>query len=146
MEAALINVLMFWMLTTPHEFAHAWVAMRLGDDTPVVEGRVDRSAEQYRVTMLLVLWALVMIVPPILRWALFDAVWTSAAGEECRRAAGACWAVVAEKYRLILFGTFPYEEHWRGLMVIAIVVYTAVNLIRAGVAGRDEAAPAVKPS
>ncbi|HTM48766.1 MAG TPA: site-2 protease family protein [Bryobacteraceae bacterium] len=40
MEAALINVLMFWMLTTPHEFAHAWVAMRLGDDTPVVEGRV----------------------------------------------------------------------------------------------------------
>ena len=40
MESALINVLMFWMLTTPHEFAHAWVAMKLGDDTPVLEGRV----------------------------------------------------------------------------------------------------------
>src|SRR5437667_2594705 len=40
MESALINVLMFWMLTTPHEFAHAWVAMKLGDDTPVREGRV----------------------------------------------------------------------------------------------------------
>ena len=28
------------MLTTPHEFAHAWVAMKLGDDTPVLQGRV----------------------------------------------------------------------------------------------------------
>ncbi|MGH9719963.1 MAG: site-2 protease family protein, partial [Bryobacteraceae bacterium] len=26
--------------TTPHEFAHAWVAERLGDDTPRLEGRV----------------------------------------------------------------------------------------------------------
>jgi len=40
MESALLNVLMFWMLTTPHEFAHAWVAKKLGDDTPVIEGRV----------------------------------------------------------------------------------------------------------
>ena len=40
MESALLKVLIFWMLTTPHEFAHAWVAMKLGDDTPVREGRV----------------------------------------------------------------------------------------------------------
>ena len=35
MEGALIQVLIFRMLTTPHEYAHAWVAMKLGDDTPV---------------------------------------------------------------------------------------------------------------
>jgi Zn-dependent protease len=40
MEDALLKVLMFWMLTVPHEFAHAWVAMKLGDDTPVLQGRV----------------------------------------------------------------------------------------------------------
>ena len=28
------------MLTAPHEFAHAWVATRLGDDTPLRDGRV----------------------------------------------------------------------------------------------------------
>jgi len=39
-EAALINVSLLWMLTAPHEFAHAWVATRLGDDTPRREGRV----------------------------------------------------------------------------------------------------------
>ena len=37
---ALLDVLIFWMLTTPHEFAHAWVATRLGDDTPRRDGRV----------------------------------------------------------------------------------------------------------
>ncbi len=39
-EAALLNVVIFWILTTPHEFAHAWVATRLGDDTPRLEGRL----------------------------------------------------------------------------------------------------------
>jgi Zn-dependent protease len=39
-EAALLNVSLLWLLTAPHEFAHAWVATRLGDDTPKLEGRV----------------------------------------------------------------------------------------------------------
>ena len=37
---ALLDVLLLWILTAPHEFAHAWVATRLGDDTPRREGRV----------------------------------------------------------------------------------------------------------
>ncbi|MGQ9916579.1 MAG: site-2 protease family protein [Bryobacteraceae bacterium] len=37
---ALLNVIIFWILTAPHEFAHAFVADRLGDDTPRIEGRV----------------------------------------------------------------------------------------------------------
>src|SRR5690349_7925805 len=39
-QAALINVALLWLLTTPHEFAHAWVATKLGDDTPRRDGRV----------------------------------------------------------------------------------------------------------
>ncbi|HTS26823.1 MAG TPA: site-2 protease family protein [Bryobacteraceae bacterium] len=37
---ALLTVLLLWILTAPHEFAHAWVATRLGDDTPRLQGRV----------------------------------------------------------------------------------------------------------
>lgn len=40
LQTALLNVLLLWILTAPHEFAHAWVAERLGDDTPRMEGRV----------------------------------------------------------------------------------------------------------
>src|ERR1051326_4405774 len=37
---AISNVLLLWILTAPHEFAHAWVATKLGDDTPQRDGRV----------------------------------------------------------------------------------------------------------
>jgi len=39
-QTALVNVLLLWILTAPHEFAHAWVATKLGDDTPRLQGRV----------------------------------------------------------------------------------------------------------
>jgi Zn-dependent protease len=39
-QTALLNVLLLWILTSPHEFAHAWVATRLGDDTPRLQGRL----------------------------------------------------------------------------------------------------------
>ena len=38
--SAILNVLLLWILTSPHEFAHAWVATRLGDDTPRLQGRL----------------------------------------------------------------------------------------------------------
>jgi Zn-dependent protease len=37
---ALLNVILLWILTAPHEFAHAWVGTKLGDDTPRLDGRV----------------------------------------------------------------------------------------------------------
>ncbi len=40
LEAAIVNVSLLWLLTTPHEFAHAWAAVRLGDETPRREGRL----------------------------------------------------------------------------------------------------------
>ena len=39
-QAAILNVALIWLLTTPHEFSHAWVATRLGDDTPSRQGRL----------------------------------------------------------------------------------------------------------
>ena len=43
---------------------------------------------------------------------------------------GACWGFVAEKWRLILFGRFPYEQQWRPALatgaVVAMLVATAL--------------------
>ncbi len=39
-QDAILNVTLLWMLTVPHEFAHAWAADKLGDDTPRNEGRL----------------------------------------------------------------------------------------------------------
>lgn len=40
LETAIWNVAFFWGLTAPHEYAHAWAATRLGDETPRREGRL----------------------------------------------------------------------------------------------------------
>jgi Zn-dependent protease len=39
-QNAALDVILLWILTAPHEFAHAWVATKLGDDTPRLQGRV----------------------------------------------------------------------------------------------------------
>ena len=60
------------------------------------------------VLALFLLW----IFYPLFEWAFIDAVWRPDAAA-CRAAQGACWGFVAEKHRFILFGTYPFEEHWR---------------------------------
>jgi general L-amino acid transport system permease protein len=43
----------------------------------------------------------------------------------CARA-GACWAFIHEKFRFILFGTYPYEEQWRPFF--AVLIFLALIL------------------
>ena len=64
---------------------------------------------------------LIGVLPRLLQWALFDAVW-SGGYETCHIATGACWAVVQEKFRFILFGRYPYEEHWRALVCTVMLL------------------------
>jgi len=70
---------------------------------------------------LIALYFLAVAIPPLVRWAFVDAVWSAPNGQACR-GAGACWAFIGEKLRFILFGTFPYEQQWRPLAVVVIFV------------------------
>jgi general L-amino acid transport system permease protein len=71
---------------------------------------------------LLALYLVVTLVPPLFRWMFIDSTWVASSGKECRASAGACWAFIAEWYRFILFGRFPYAEQWRPLIVIFIFI------------------------
>jgi general L-amino acid transport system permease protein len=66
-------------------------------------------------------YLLAIMIPPIIRWAFIDAIWNADSGRACR-GDGACWAFIAEKLRFILFGRYPYEEHWRPLFVVVIFI------------------------
>ena len=68
--------------------------------------------------LLLLYWAL----PPLIDWLAIDAVWGPADPEACKEASGACWAMIHEKYRLILFGRYPYDEQWRPMIGIVILL------------------------
>jgi len=54
-------------------------------------------------------------------WAFLDAVWRPDT-KACRAAAGACWGFIADKHRFILFGTYPFEEHWRPAIATVLLV------------------------
>lgn len=64
------------------------------------------------------------VVPPFLDWAIMQAVWSPENPSRCRAAIGqgACWAFIADRYRFILFGTFPADQHWRPALVILVLI------------------------
>ena len=76
--------------------------------------------------------ALLYLIPQFLSWAIFRAAWAPNY-DACRvDGVGACWGVVAEKYRFILFGRYPFEEQWRPLIATLLLLSLLVaSCIRA---------------
>lgn len=74
----------------------------------------------------------------LIDWAFIKAVWgvsynaqgvpDTAACHEVK-GQGACWAIIADKYRLILFGRFPFDEQWRP--AVAVVLFIALYVFSA---------------
>jgi general L-amino acid transport system permease protein len=78
----------------------------------------------------LVLILLFRILPPFIDWAFLDAVWRPDS-KACRAGEGACWGFIAEKHRFILFGTYPYDLHWRPaiatVLLIGLWIFSAIR-------------------
>ena len=71
------------------------------------------------------------VVGYVFDWGIVNAIWDPNPAA-CREASGACWGFVAEKWRLIIFGRFPYELQWRpGLATLIIVGMLVVSAIPA---------------
>jgi general L-amino acid transport system permease protein len=76
-------------------------------------------------------YVIVRIAISFVDWAFVNAIWHvpyNAQGvpdtSVCQNAKGdgACWAVIADKYRLILFGRYPYAEQWRPAVCVLLFV------------------------
>ncbi|MFM8557609.1 MAG: amino acid ABC transporter permease [Betaproteobacteria bacterium] len=80
---------------------------------------------------LVILAALAWLVPKAGGWLVWDAVWGPKPASACDavRGEGACWAVVWNKIRFMLFGVYPFEEQWRA--AVAAVVLTALLVVSA---------------
>jgi general L-amino acid transport system permease protein len=79
--------------------------------------------------LLILLFAKILI--SLVQWGVWDAVWTVPGNNTsaCRavRGLGACWAVIPEKLRFILFGTYTYDQQWRP--AAATLVFVALFLL-----------------
>jgi len=86
--------------------------------------RVNLFSSAWSVLATLAILALAArVLPPLYDWAIAEAV-LQPDHEACRAVghAGACWGVIVEKYRLIIFGRYPFEEQWRPLVATLLLV------------------------
>ena len=67
----------------------------------------------------LLLWK---TLPPFIDWAFLDAVWRPRRRRPAARPRARCWGFIAEKHRFILFGTYPYEQHWRPALASVLLI------------------------
>ena len=87
-----------------------------------VRSRLFSSVGNGLITVVLVA-LLVTVLPGVLDWLVFKAVWGAQPASACDavRGQGACWAVVWEKARFMLFGVYPFDEQWRPALVVLIL-------------------------
>src|SRR3954454_21085950 len=75
---------------------------------------------------LVLAYLLIRWIVGFVEWGVVNAIWSVPDNQTqaCRdlKGTGACWAVITEKHRFILFGTYPYEEHWRPALCILLFV------------------------
>ncbi|WP_191602126.1 amino acid ABC transporter permease [Marinomonas algicola] len=67
-----------------------------------------------------------IVIYSLVNWAFIGAVWSADDVELCRTSSGACWSVIDARYRLILFGLYPYELHWRPILACIAIVVTVL--------------------
>ncbi len=79
------------------------------------------------IATLAILALAVYVIPEVVDWGFVKAVWQPN-NELCREVSphGACWGMIAEKYRLIIFGRYPYNEQWRPLIATVLMVVLLV--------------------
>ena len=72
-----------------------------------------------------VLYFLWKTVPSFIQWAFIDSVWITGP-RGCKLCDGACWSIITQNIRFILFGFYPYDLQWRpGAAVTIFVVLLA---------------------
>lgn len=77
------------------------------------------------VLVALAAWGIVSLV----EWAALGAVWSGASAAACAGAEGACWVVVQQNHRFILFGTYPYFEQWRPMIAVGGFFFAVATLL-----------------
>lgn len=92
-------------------------------------------------TILIVLF-LAWIIPDMLRFLVFDAVWSGVDREAClitaeRPVVGACWPFAFERLPYFIYGSYPIPERWRVDVFFAVLAVAIVWLLWLNAPRRD---------
>ena len=83
------------------------------------------------------IYLLYLLIPGILDWAFFDAVFSADSRKECQQLGdGACWAFVGERSEQFIYGFYPKDERWRVDLSFALLIIAVVPVLFARLPGR----------
>ncbi len=99
------------------------------------------SAGNIALTVLCLLF-LAWVVPPLLRFFLFDAIWSGTGRDAClaspgNPAPGACWAFVRAWISYFVYGFYPLDQRWRVDLFFLLLAFGIVWLARLSAPRRD---------
>jgi general L-amino acid transport system permease protein len=77
---------------------------------------------------LLALFLLYLIIPPLLRWVLFDATWSGADRNACSANSGACWPFIRVHLGQFIYGFYPEDQRWRVDLTVVFLILGAMPL------------------
>jgi general L-amino acid transport system permease protein len=80
------------------------------------------------------LYLIWLIVPPLIKFLIIDAVWTGTNREDCLaervgRPVGACWPFIRAKFTQLVYGFYPWDQHWRVDLTLALGAALLVPLL-----------------
>src|SRR6266403_1439006 len=74
------------------------------------------------VISLLLIFLLAKACVSLLQWGFWNAIWSVTDNQT-----GACRAVIPEKFRFVLFGTYPFDQQWRP--AVATLTFVALFFV-----------------
>ena len=90
--------------------------------------RADYFSSRLNTALTLTFGAFVIwVLWNLTNWGLIHAVWSAENRELCGHGGeGACWAVIDARWRLIMFGLYPFEEQWRSAIACCALVLVGI--------------------
>lgn len=82
------------------------------------------------VITIICVYVLYLIVPAMLDWLIFDAVFDASSRDECReKGTGACWAVTIVRFSQLMYGFYPVELRWRVDLAFVLLFVALVPVL-----------------
>jgi general L-amino acid transport system permease protein len=76
---------------------------------------------------LLIIFALIQNIPPLLNWLFFDANFVGETKEECT-GSGACWIFIKTWFPRLIYGLYPNAEIWRINLSFILLIASVISL------------------
>jgi len=79
-------------------------------------------------------------VPPLVDWVFLSSKWEGDSNQACKGIAGACWAIVPNRFGQFIYGFYPEAERWRVNLTFVLFCLNLLPVLSDRIPGRAYAA------